>query len=461
MTTARPSPAPPRGRTRRSADPARGRIWRSAWILPGLGAPIVDGALAVRDGLIVQIGPAGRVLCDHPDLPVEDRGEEILAPGLVDAHCHLEWSLLDGLLPPAGFAQWLGRLLPLRVRMAAGDHQTAARLGALRALESGTTTLADSGPTGAGAAALAESGLRGLVHLEAFGREEGQDAVAAADLVAQGISALDAVVGPRGRVGVSPHAPYTVGPDLWAALRSHPELRERPWTTHLAESPDEGRAIAAGDGPLGDLFASAGLSPGRWEGPPDAGPVERVSRAGMTAPGLVAAHCVQLGAEDPTILARAGVRVAHCPRSNEHLLCGRAPLESLLSARVPVGLGTDSPASGGDYDLRAEARACRRMHAGVLDMDDAAGLRLITIDGAVALGMEHLIGSLEVGKRADLIALRPADGRLTPTAAALHERTIVRAVVVDGEVLLRDGAPVRLGGERVRADAAEARGRLC
>ena len=97
---------------RRSADPERERVWRSAWILTVAGEPHRDGALVVRDGRVAQVGPAEAVLRDNPGLPVEDRGDEIIVPGFVDAHCHLEWSVLDGLLPPAGFAEWLGRLLP-------------------------------------------------------------------------------------------------------------------------------------------------------------------------------------------------------------------------------------------------------------------------------------------------------------------------------------------------------------
>ncbi len=446
---------------RRSVDPARGRIWRSAWILTIAGDPLRDGAIAVRDGRVAQVGPAESVLRDHPDLPVEDRRDEIVLAGFVDAHCHLEWSLLEGLLPPAGFAEWLGRLIPLRMRMRPDDYGTAARLGALRALEAGTTTLADSGPTGAGAAALAESGLRGLVHLEAFGREVGEEAEAAAGRVADGVAALDAAVGPRGRAGVSPHAPYTVGPALWAALRAHPGLAGRPWATHLAESADEERVIATGDGPLGELFAAAGLEPGRWDGPAGAGPVGRVAGAGVVTPGLVAAHCVRLRDDDPSTLARAGIGVAHCPRSNLHLLCGRSPIEALREAGVAVGLGTDSPASGGDYDLRGEARACRLAHDGHVALDDDALLRLMTIDAARAIGLAGEVGSLEAGKRADLVSLRPRDAGADPRAAALRADTTVRTVVVEGEILLREGVPTRLDAAEVRTRAAEARARLC
>jgi cytosine/adenosine deaminase-related metal-dependent hydrolase len=279
--------------------------------------------------------------------------------------------------------------------------------------------------------------------------------------VADAIDALDAVVGPLGRVGVSPHAPYTVGPALWAAMRAHPGLEGRPWATHLAESDDEARVIATGEGPLGEMFAAAGLDPGRWDGPEDAGPVARVAGAGVVAPGLVAAHCVRLGPGDPGTLARAGVAVAHCPRSNEHLRCGRAPLADLWAAGVAVGLGTDSPASGGDYDLRAEVRACRETHRGFLELDDEASLRLITIDGARALGLHEQVGSLEPGKRADLVSLRPAGPHADPLAAALRAGTSVRCVVVEGETLLRDGVVTRLDAAAIRTRSAEARGRLC
>ena len=170
---------------------------------------------------------------------------------------------------------------------------------------------------------------------------------------------------------------------------------------------------------------------------------------------------MRLGAGDPATLAALGVGVAHCPRSNAHLLCGRAPLEALLAAGVAVGLGTDSPASGGDYDLRGEARACRAAHAGVLDLDDGALLSLITLDAARAVGMADEVGSLEPGKRADLVALRPARRDDDPGRAALDPGSAVRLVVVDGQDVLRDGAAVRVDAAAVRTAAAEARGRLC
>jgi cytosine/adenosine deaminase-related metal-dependent hydrolase len=446
---------------RRSAEPAAGRVWRSGWVVTAAGPPIRDGAVAARGGVLTHVGPAAAVREANPDLPVEDRGAQVIAPGFVDAHCHLEWSLLDDLLPPERFGAWLGGMLRVRARMQPEDHAAAAAFGALRALEAGTTTLADSGPTGAGAAAMAAAGLRGLVHLEAFGRETGAAARDAAARVAEQVAGLDAAAGPRARAGVSPHAPYTVGPDLWAALRAQPALDGRSWATHLAESPDEERLLSTGDGPLAELFARAGLEPGRWEGADDASPAARVAAAGVVAPGLIAAHCVRLGPGDPAALASLGVGVAHCPRSNVHLLCGRAPIEALRAAGVAIGLGTDSPASGGDYDMRGEARACRDAHAGVVALGDDDLLRLVTIDAARAIGLAGEVGSLEPGKRADLIAVRPARAGADPAAAVLDPGGSVRLAVVDGEDVLRDGVPTRLDAAAVRTAAAEARGRLC
>lgn len=416
----------------------------------------------MRDGRIVRVGPAAEVIAAAPGAEVTDLGHDVLMPGLVDAHCHLEWSLLEGLLHPADFAAWLGRLLPMRVRMTPADHVAGARLGAMRSLRAGTTTLSDSGPTGAGAGALAASGQRGVVHLEAFGRDEGRAATEAAAALSARLAELDDAGGPRVRAGVSPHAPYTVGPDLWRALRARADLEGRGWATHLAESRHELPAIRDGAGPLADLFAAAELVPGRWDGGPDEGVVARLDATGALTPGLLAAHCVELGGDDPALLAARGVAVAHCPRSNAHLRCGRAPLEDLRDAGVVVGLGTDSPASGGDYDLRAEARACRVAHAGVHDVGDADLLDMITRGGAAALGMEGEVGALVPGAHADLLVLAPAGrGGDDPVAVALDAATTVRSVVVGGEVVVHEGHPTRLDHDEILAGARDARARLC
>jgi 5-methylthioadenosine/S-adenosylhomocysteine deaminase len=168
---------------------------------------------------------------------------------------------------------------------------------------------------------------------------------------------------------------------------------------------------------------------------------------------------VRLGADDPATLRDAGVRVAHCPRSNEYLLTGTAPLAAMREAGVVVGLGTDSPASGGDYDVRAEARACARVHGGAIAADEL--LRMATLGGAEVLGLADEVGTLAPGRRADLVALRPAaPAGGDPAATALAEDTVVDLVVAAGEVLVRDGRPLLEAAGAVDARAREARQRL-
>ena len=449
----RTSPRSPRATTPSSSS-GRGARLRAAQVIPIAGSPIADGSVAIRGGQIVGVGPADQISREWRHLPERDLGDAILLPGFVDAHSHLEWSLTGGLVEAGGFAGWLGSLLTLSPRMGIDDHHAAAAVGALRCLQHGTTTVADSGPTGAGAAALREAGLRGIVHLEAFGRHTGGAARDAAIAIAKRVVALDDHSCARVQIGVSPHAPYTVGPDFWEALVNHPDLAHRSWATHLAESPDESELIGSGTGPLARLFTARGTEPGRWPG--QGSPVARLDRAGVLRPGLIAAHCVQLDPDDPARLAAAGVGVAHCPLSNATLACGHAPIVRLRDAGVTLGLGTDSPASAGDYDLRADGRA-----AGMIaSLTPAEIVELATLGGATTLGLDRLVGSIEIGKRADLIAITGVPDDPDPYAAALDPTARVSLVLVDGIVLLEDGEPVTLDPSAILTRATASRRRL-
>lgn len=440
------------------------RVLRAGWVLPVAGEPIADGAVAIADGRIVDVGPGAELAARHPGASRHLGADAIVMPGLVDAHCHLEWSCFDGVIGSRTFAEWLRAFLPLRGRLTRDDHLTAARYGATRALCAGTTTLADSGPTGTGVRALAESGQRGSVHLEAFGTSSGPAAARQAAQVADDVAALAAeaasVAGARVTVGVSPHAPYTVGPELWRALAARPDLDARPWATHIAESSDEERGVVHGDGPLAELFAGAGFALGRWDGA-GAGVAERMDADGALRAGLVAAHCVRMHPGDARRLRSRGVHVAHCPRSNAYLRCGTAPLGALLAEGVGVALGTDSPASGGDYDLRAEARACRAVH-GPGAPTDAHLVRLITLDAARTLGLHERLGMLAPGASADILVVRTAAGRTPddPHTAALDAASRVDMVVVAGEDLVAGGRPTRIDTDDIHAAAGAITARL-
>lgn len=413
----------------------------------------------MRDGAIVAIGRE-RSLPPCDDVPVTDMGDAILIPGLVDCHCHLEWGLMGGLVPDAPFGQWLGSFIHRTGGVTPLDRERAARWAAMTALRNGTTTLADSGPSGFGVAAATEAGMRATVHLEVFGRDTGADA--REKVVRHGEALLQARegAGPRVRVGVSPHSPYTVGPELWSEVLADPILGAGPVATHIAESPDEVQLLDEGTGRLVDAITSVGRDPARW---PGGGPgvVSRLSAAGALASGLIAAHCVHVDDDDAGTLAAHGVRVAHCPHSNVRLDCGDAPIEVLRMMGVPVGLGTDSPASAGMFDVRDEARwAAQAMARRGVTPVASDMLALATLGSAAVMGMDDEVGSLVAGKRADIVAIRPFPGapvEADPALVALDPRSQVIAAWVDGHPLLTADGPVHMDTGSIVADATESR----
>ena len=296
---------------------------------------------------------------------------------------------------PDGRRPAAGRLRPLAAADAGAAGADGARgpprrrppRGAARAA-AGTTTLADSGPTGAGAAAMAEAGLRGAVHLEAFGSPEGDAARRAAAAVAERVAALDADAGPGVRVGVSPHAPYTVGPALWRALADEPGLSERPWATHLAESEAEARVVARGEGPLAEVFAEAGFAPGPLGG---ARAASRPSAGSRAAGGCARAWWPRTACawrRRPGDAARRGRERRPLPALE------RAPARRPGAARrAPAGRG----ARGAGHRQPGQRRRLRRARRGARlrrrprrrsrGADWAALLRLATLGGAEALGL--------------------------------------------------------------------------
>ncbi|MFM8827902.1 MAG: amidohydrolase family protein [Actinomycetota bacterium] len=418
--------------------------------------------MLLRGGVIEAIGRE-RDLPPCDDVPVTDMGDAILIPGLVDSHCHLEWALMGGLVPDARFGDWLGAFVHRTADVTPADRQAAARYAALIALRNGTTTLADSGPSGFAVGAAGDAGLRATVHMEIFGRDTGADAREKVTRHGEALLAARDAAGPRVQVGVSPHSPYTVGPELWAEVLADPILGDGAIAAHVAESPDEVMLLDEQVGPLVQAIRSVGRDPARW---PGGGPgvVSRLQAAGALRPGLVAAHCVQVDEGDAAILADHDVRVAHCPHSNVRLECGDAPVEMLDALGVIVGLGTDSPASAGAYDLRDEARwsaeaAARRGTRPVAsDM-----LALATLGSARVLGVDAEVGSLVPGKRADIVAIRPFEGAPTqadPSLVVLDPRSQVIAAWVDGEQVLGPDGATRLDSPAIVAAATEARQRI-
>lgn len=446
------------------------RVYAARHVVPVSAPPLVDGAVAVDDaGRIAYVGP--RAGAPNP-AAVEDLGDAILLPGLVDAHTHLELTAFRGLLEHASFFAWVRTLTRARAAVLTPDDlRDAAHAGVCEGLASGVTTYADTAFTGPAVLdALASLGARGIVYQEVFGPDPAQRERALAGLAAQVADlrarAARAGAAHRVHVGVSPHAVYSVHEELLLDVCAWAVGEQLPLAMHVSESPAEITFLREGEGPFADFLRGRGIAVHRRAH----SPVHLLAELGIAAvarPLLI--HGVQFDASDVALAAHYDCPVAHCPASNAKLGHGVAPLRALLDAGVRVALGTDSVASNNRLDVLDEARTAALLQRATLCRADAltAGeaLHLATLGGARALGLDHETGSLDVGKQADLaaFALDPRDARATP--AADPAATLVFALagrpalltVVAGQVVARHGQalgadPAAL--DRVRAAAA-------
>ena len=419
-------------------------VYTADHVLPVGAPPLRQGAVAVQDGLIVAVGSRADVLGAFPDAQLEELGSAVLLPALVNAHTHLEYATYGGFGDGLPFGDWLMNVFGARrPRLEPGDVEAAAALGALLCLQSGVGTVADASYSGAAVAAASQAGLRAIVHLEAFGGPDA-DAEAVVAALRERLAAAGSTT-PLVGLGVSPHSPYTVAPAVFAALDAFAQSEGLTVMTHVAESHAELEAVDAGTGPIADALRSLTRIEATGQHP-----IELLASAGLLHPSVILIHAVQVNDAQIALIASSGAGVVHCPRSNAILGCGAAPIDGLRAAGVPVGLGTDSPASAIDFDLWAEMRAAlltARVREGRPDALTAeAVLELATLGGACVLGIDGLVGSLAVGKRADLTAIDLTDtpygvaenAATSAVFAGSPERTLL--TVVDGIVRYRKGA---------------------
>lgn len=230
----------------------------------------------------------------------------------------------------------------------------------------------------------------------------------------------------RLRLGVSPHAPYTVSGPLYARVAQWARSRSLPIAVHIAESSAESEFVSRGTGPFAEAWKARGIPPlsdsshqpsSRSSPSPPFSPVHWLDQHGVFGADTLCIHAIELSHQDIGWLAARGVAVAHCPVSNARHGHGAAPLRALRSAGIRVGLGTDSVASVGKLDLLAEARAAREL-AG-LGADEA--LALATLDGARAIGLDAEIGSLRAGKWGDVTAIAPPNRSVRPDSDPVEQ----------------------------------------
>jgi len=362
---------------------------RAGVVYPVTAPPIEDGAVLVgTDGRIAAVGPHGKVPTPGDGERLEFR-DAILTPGLVNAHTHLELTHLAGQNSETSFVQWIRRIRELKDATPPEAFIASAEAGLRECWTRGITCIAETGSTGAAMQALVRFGGRGIVYQEVFGPGPAQVPPAMEELERQ-VLRLRRLATSMRAVGVSPHAPYSVSEALYRRVVHYAQQEKLPLAVHLAESQEETELVRYGAGPFAEALRGRGIV----VEPHHCSPVQYLRELGVLRAGTLAIHCVQVDASDMQTLKAARVAVVHCPRSNRVHGHGTAPFAALREAGLTVGIGTDSVVSVGDLDLWAETRASW------IGAEEA--LRSLTIEGARALGWDRTIGSLEVGKAADL-----------------------------------------------------------
>lgn len=368
--------------------------YHARWVLPITSAPLRDGTVVVDNEHILWVGPRSQA---PPGRDI-DLGDALLIPGLVNAHVHLDLSAFAGLIPKSSFFAWV-RTLVRGLAEASDDDALfdVARWTVADQLARGVTTLAHTGPGARTLDAIIELGARGVAYLEVFGpdpRMRGEAMSALKARVTDARTRETSIV----RVGVSPHAPYSVSDALYRDIAEYALAEKLPVAVHIAESVDESRLVRDAEGDFASFLLGRDINVERRA----ASPIELLEQTGILRTQPLCIHAIELAPGDVERIANSGSTVVHCPRANTWLGHNAAPVSQLLDAGVPVGLGTDSDASNDGLRILDEARQARG------PLTAQTRLELATIGGARSLGLVNA-GTLTPGHQADIAAFAITD----------------------------------------------------
>ncbi|HEY3332363.1 MAG TPA: amidohydrolase family protein [Capsulimonadaceae bacterium] len=434
------------------------QTYRARWILPVDAPPIENGEIVVDGGVIAAVRAASPGACDR------DFGEAIIMPGFVNAHTHVEYTALRGFLEDVPFFPWVRALNASKAAFDIDDWTVSAQLGVMECVAGGITTIGDNTDAGVTTAVASNAGLRATVFQEVFGIDHREPVDAAMAALKAKIDTHRRAASPQVRVGVSPHAPYTVRPALFAALMPYAHAEHLPISIHVAESPAESELTERGTGLFAQMYSARGIE---WTSP-GATPTAYVASQRALTPSTLAVHCVHQSAADIAITVASGASIVHCPKSNAKLGAGIAPLANWLAVPgLNVALGTDSAVSNNTLDMFEEMRFALLLQRAASENAVAVTAQQVveaaTMGGAVAMGIDKLVGSLAAGKRADFIcvSLNAAHSwpATNPYSALVHSCRAddVVLTVVDGQPLYRDGEWLTIDSDRVLASAARMR----
>ena len=403
----------------------------AGFVVPVLPEGVLKGhAVLVADERIVAIVPVAEADARYAAAETLALPSHVLIPGFVNAHTHAAMTLLRGIADDVPLRLWLQQhIWPREARFVGPDFVfDGTLLAAAEMLQGGTTTCGDMYFHPADAArAFDAAGMRAVLGIPVL--DFPTPYAADADAYLQyGLAARDAfAAATRLRFALAPHAPYTVGDETWRKIVMYARQLDLPIITHVAETRAE----------VDDAVRSTGATP-----------LARLDALGVTGPSFVAVHGVHLSAADIAVLVAQGSHVVHCPASNMKLASGIAPVQAMLDAGLNVALGTDGAASNNRLDLFSEMRLASLLAkvatGDAATVPAATALRMATLNGAQALGLDAVIGSLQPGKQADLVAV-DLSGVATspvfdPVSHLVHVagRECVTDVWVGGARIVRD-----------------------
>jgi cytosine/adenosine deaminase-related metal-dependent hydrolase len=394
--------------------------------------PIRDGVVTVSGNRISSVGP-WRALPASERKVALDLGDNVVLPGLINAHCHLDYTDMAGeLTTPRHFSDWIKQILMLKSGWAYSEYASSWLRGARMLIRTGTTTVGDIEAIPELLPEVWQSvPLRVFSFLEMTGIKSRRQPCG---ILQEAVGQIESLENNRSRAWLSPHAPYSTIPELLRLCAEAARTRDWRICTHVSESAEEFEMFTKASGDLYEWLrrnerdmSDCGLG----------SPVRHLERNGILGENLIAVHVNYLARKDASMLARHKVNVVHCPRSHAFFKHNDFPLRTLRRAGVNVCLGTDSLAS---VVTRRGQRVELSMFEEMRGLKEANKwlspneiLRMATVNGARSLGQAGFIGELKAGAAADLIAL-PFDGTLEEVhAAILDHRGEVTASMIDGQ----------------------------